>query len=86
MMLQRSNSCVSVPGWIQGVERPAQHHGINCLVLMKVPFWGLVKKFCPIMEIAHILLECVSDEGATDQMVVGVKMAKTTDSILPNKP
>ena len=36
------------------------------------------------MEIRLIFLECVRDEGAIDQMVVGGKMAEITDSVLPN--
>ena len=43
-------------------------------------------KFCPTMEISLIFLECVRDEGTTDQLVIGGKMMAITDSILPNNP
>ena len=39
-MLQKSNSCFSVPIWIQGARLPAQYHDIDCPISMKVPFWG----------------------------------------------
>ena len=54
---------------------------------MKVPFWGSGRGgFRPTMEIALIFPECVSDEGAIDQIMVGAKMAGITDSISPDNP
>ena len=38
------------------------------------------------MEISLIFPECVSDEGAKDQLVVGGKMVGITDCILPDNP
>ena len=38
------------------------------------------------MEIVLTLLECVRDEGATNQLVIGDKMTGNVDSILPDNP
>ena len=50
---------------------------------MKVPFWGC-REICPTMKVVLNFPECVRDENAKDQMMVGGKMAGITDSILPN--
>ena len=47
-------------------------------------FWGLVGKFSSTIEIALVFLECVRDEGATDQMVVGDKVARISNCISPD--
>ena len=49
-------------------------------------FGGPVGKFSSTMKIALVFLECVRDEGTTDQLVIGGKMAGITDSILPDNP
>ena len=41
-------------------------------------------KFSSTMKIALVFLECVRDEGATDQMVVGDKVARITNCISPD--
>ena len=43
-------------------------------------------EFGPTMKISLIFLECVRDEGTTDQLVIGGKMVGITDTILPDNP
>ena len=42
--------------------------------------------FRSIMDIVLIFLEYVRVEGAKDQLVIGDKMARITDSISPDNP
>ena len=41
-------------------------------------------KFSPTMEIVLVFLECVRDEGATDQFVIGDKVTWITNCISPD--
>ena len=47
-------------------------------------FGGPVGKFSPTMKIVLVFLECVRDEGATDQFVIGDKVARITNCISPD--
>ena len=47
-------------------------------------FGGPVGEFSPTMEIVPIFLECVRDEGATDQFVIGDKVTRITNCISPD--
>ena len=47
-------------------------------------FGGPVGKFSSTMKIALVFLECVRDEGATDQMVIGDKVAGIPNCISPD--
>lgn len=43
---------------------------------------GLMGKLCSTMKIVLIFFECVKDEGANDQLVIGDKMGWILDCIL----
>ena len=73
-MLLRSSSCFSVPGWIQEARLSTQYHGINCPVLMKVPFWGSGGEISSYHGESTFFLECVRGEGTKDQPVVSDKI------------
>ena len=47
-------------------------------------FGGPVGKFNPTMKIVLVFLECVRDEGATDQQVIGDKVMEIPNCISPD--
>ena len=63
---------------------PSRCHDKYCPISMKWPFWGPVGKSGSASKIALVFLECVRDEGATDQMVVGDKVARISNCISPD--